>query len=276
MNHPKLRLAILDMYNGIPNQGMRCIQDIVGRYEESLDVAIFDVRGKAELPNADDFDIYISTGGPGSPFDGDGHWDKKYYKLIDQLWNSNLRGVASKKYVFFICHSFQMACIHFDLGNVIRRKSMSFGTFPIHLTDAGLDEPIFQGLDSIFWGADFRYWQFIQPDLAKFNTTGVEILALEKVRPHVPLERAVMAIRFSDEFIGVQFHPEADADGMLKHFRMEEKWIGIVNEYGKEKYASMIKDLSDPRKIAFTNQTVLPNFLNISIEALRPERVPAF
>jgi hypothetical protein len=29
------------------------------------------------------YDIYISTGGPGDPLVGDGSWDTKYIELID-------------------------------------------------------------------------------------------------------------------------------------------------------------------------------------------------
>jgi aspartyl/asparaginyl beta-hydroxylase (cupin superfamily) len=33
---------------------------------------------------------------------------------------------------------------------------------------------------------------------------------LEKIRDHVQYERAIMAVRFTDYFVGTQFHPEAD------------------------------------------------------------------
>ncbi|MEM9261926.1 MAG: GMP synthase, partial [Bacteroidota bacterium] len=65
------RLAILDMYDGTPNQGMRCIQEIVEAYRNHVQYEVFDVRGTAEVPGLD-FDIYIATGGPGDPRDGDG------------------------------------------------------------------------------------------------------------------------------------------------------------------------------------------------------------
>ena len=32
-----------------------------------------------------------------------------------------------------------------------------------------------------------------------------------------------MAIRFSREIVGVQFHPEADAEGMMRYFQREDK-----------------------------------------------------
>lgn len=263
-----LKLAILDMYDGHVNQGMRCIDEIVNRYKNDFSYRVFDVRGKAELPDTS-YDIYISSGGPGSPYDGDGNWDEQYYDLIDRLWESNRQGIEPKKYVFFICHSFQMACLYFGVGEVNKRKSMSFGTFPVYPTDLGVAEPVFKGLDNPFWVADFRDWQVVQPKLEVIEKIGAQILAIEKMRPHVPLERAVMGIRFSDEFIGVQFHPEADGNGMLQHFSKEDKLVFIVNKYGKEKYATMITDLSHPDKIEKTNETILPNFLEQAIQNLK-------
>lgn len=262
----KLRLAILDLYDGTANQGMRCIQDIVSRYKHLMDWEIFDVRAKAEIPNLD-FDIYISTGGPGSPLEGDGIWDEQYYRWLNEVWEWN-QYEDMKKHVFLICHSFQMACDHFQLGRIAPRRSMSFGTFPVHQTDTGVVDPIFEGLPIPFWAADFRRWQFIEPNPQRFQELGAEILALEKIRPHVPLERAIMAVRFSSEIIGTQFHPEADAEGMLVHFQEEERKFNIIEEHGEAKFKRMIRDLSDPEKIAKTNATILPNFLNRAIEQL--------
>jgi homoserine O-succinyltransferase len=68
----KLRLAILDLYDGEPNLGMDSIIGMVQRYEDQIDWQRFDVRQKAEVPKVEDFDLFISSGGPGSPLDGDG------------------------------------------------------------------------------------------------------------------------------------------------------------------------------------------------------------
>jgi homoserine O-succinyltransferase len=262
-----LRLAILDMYDNTPNQGMRCIQDIVRRFESSLEWKVFDVRSKAELPGMD-YDIFIATGGPGSPHDGDGHWDVRFFEWMQQTWEWNLVPGNRKKHVFFICHSFQMAVKHFKLSQVTRRRSQSFGTFPCHMTDLGISEPLFDGLPNPFYVADFRDWQCIQPDLDRFEAMGAKILALEKIRPHIPLERAIMSIRFSEEFFGVQFHPEADPDGMLKHFMDSERRKTIVDEHGAKKYLSMIDHLNDSDKIGLTHEIILPMFLNRAIRQL--------
>lgn len=257
------RLAILDMYNGVSNQGMRCIKDIVSRFAGKVEYEIFDVRGKAEVPDLT-FDFYLSTGGPGNPLEGDGHWDAKYYAWLQAVWTWN-QHEEEKKQVFFICHSFQMAVNFFNLAEITDRRSMSFGTFPVHLTDTGAEETVFAGLNNPFWAADFRYCQVTEPNEKKFEEMGASVLALEKIRPHVKLERAIMAIRFSPEMIGVQFHPEADPEGMIAHFIEPERREAVITEHGAEKYHRMLADMRHPRRILRTYERVLPQFIEQAI-----------
>ena len=70
-----------------------------------------------------------------------------------------------------------------------------------------------------------------------------------------------MAIRFSDEIFGTQFHPEADAEGMARYFQKEEKKMAITKEYGIEKFNEMVERLNDPDKISLTEKTIIPKFL---------------
>ena len=65
------------------------IEDIINRFNQIATFQIFDIRGKKEFPSVDKFDIYISTGGPGNPLEGDGNWDLMWYDFINQLteWN---------------------------------------------------------------------------------------------------------------------------------------------------------------------------------------------
>ena len=102
----------------------------------------------------------------------------------------------------------------------------------------------------------------------QLKETGSQIFCIEKERPHVPYERAVMGIRFNDYFIGTQFHPEADAMGMRLHLQSEEKKKTVIENYGMEKWESMIEKLNDPDKIVWTHDHVLPNFLKIATDQL--------
>jgi homoserine O-succinyltransferase/O-acetyltransferase len=263
----RLRLAILDMNDGRPNQGMRCIRDIVSRYSSVFEIDEFDVRAGGELPNLD-YDVYISSGGPGNPLEGDGVWDKAWYNLVGDLWQHNIENPFEKKYMFFICHSFQMACHFFELGTLTPRKSTSFGIMPIHMTEAGKDDAILADLPNPMYAVDSRDWQLIQPDLDVFTLHGAQILAMEKIRTHVELERAIMAVRFSDEFIGTQFHPEADPIGMKIHFEREEIKNKVIENFGKAKYDDMMDKIDDPDKITMTHDTILPTFIETAIEKI--------
>jgi GMP synthase-like glutamine amidotransferase len=269
MDNKTMKVAIIDMNNGVANQGMRGIKEILVKYRQDHDVEfsldVFDLRQKAELPGLD-YNIYISTGGPGSPYDGEGEaWENQFFDLLGKLHDHNISSELDKKYVFLICHSFQLACRKFNLGNVTNRKSNAFGIFPINLTEAGENEPLLKGLTNPFYSVDSRDWQVIEPDEAAFEAFGAKILALEKERPNVDLERCIMAIRFSEEIIGTQFHPEADPTGMKMYLLRDDKKKVIIDNHGEEKYFDMLDSLDHPERISLTQSVILPNFLGQAI-----------
>jgi len=258
MDTQTFSIAILDMYDDEANVGMAAIKDIISSFEE-FSYEVFDVRNKHEFPGFD-FDIYIFSGGPGDPLKWENDWTPKFYNFIDILWKYNLSNPHPKP-AFFICHSFQMMCHHFGLGALTKRKSTSFGLYPIHLTKAGRQDPIFGKLSDPFYGADSRNYQFIRPAFDRFEAMGASILAMEKKRPHILLERAVMAVRFSNAWVGAQFHPEADPKGML-HLMLKTPKGKIIRELkGDEKFDQIIEDLRDPTTLERTYQTLLPAFL---------------
>jgi len=268
-----MRVAILDLYEGQENQGMRCIREILNQFAEIHHIDIirdeYEVRLGKEVPGLD-YDVYISSGGPGSPLESEGsEWEKVYFDWLDSVeaFNSDPLNPL-KKQVFFICHSFQLACRHYQVADVVKRKSTSFGVFPIHYLADADSETIFQGLKDPFYAVDSRDYQVIQPRLHKLRERGSKILAIEKARPHVPLERAVMAIRFDENFVGTQFHPEADAIGMSLHLQTPEKKKTVIENHGEAKWQSMIDHLGDPDKIMHTYSHILPNFLKQAVDRL--------
>lgn len=269
----KIKVAIIDMNNGVTNQGMRGIQEVLLRYQKEAGVALaldlFDLRQKGETPGLE-YDIYISSGGPGSPYDGEGQqWEHDFFTLLDDIQSFNLNTEHKKKHAFLICHSFQMACRKFGIGQVVKRRSTSFGIFPVFLTEEGENDPIFNGLPNPFYTVDSRDWQVTNPDDENFNDKGTQVLALEKDRPHIDLERCVMSVRFTKEIVGTQFHPEADPVGMKLYLAQEDKKKAIVDNHGEEKYNDMLHSLDNPSRIALTQHIVLPNFLNEAINTLQ-------
>ncbi|HOZ83052.1 MAG TPA: GMP synthase [Bacteroidia bacterium] len=269
-NFIPVRVAVLDLYNGEPNEGMRSIRSILERFSKFTVCSFFDVRQKNEVPDLS-FDIYISSGGPGCPLPAGEEWEEPFYALWDKLIEHNADTENKKKYAFLICHSFQMMAHHLGFGVVSERHSPSFGIFPIHKTDDGNNDRIIGRLPEPFYAVDSREWQVTTPDLDKIVHSGGKLLCLEKMRPHVPYERAIMGLRFSDEILGVQFHPEADAEGMYRYFDRPDKKEKIMELYGSEKYYDMIESLSDPNKIELTHHAIIPCFLADAIEHLYPQ-----
>jgi homoserine O-succinyltransferase/O-acetyltransferase len=264
----KIRVAILDMYKNHPNEGLRNLKEIVGHEDFDFEWSVFDVRGKGEVPGMD-FDIFISSGGPGSPYDGEGmQWEKDFFNLIDNIWDHNANGNPRKKYVFAICHSFQLLARHFQLGNVCRRKSTAFGVFNIHKTENAREDMYFRNLPDPFYAVDSRDWQLIQPDTDQIIQNDAVVLAIEKRRDHVPYERAIMALRLTKYFYMTQFHPEADATGMLHYFQMPEKRQHVIDHHGEWKLTEMIMHLNDQEKIPLTHDALIPAFLREAKEQL--------
>ncbi len=274
----RLRVAILDLYEGVENQGMRCLREILNQFAEyySLDLVTdeFEVRLHKQVPGLD-YDCYISSGGPGSPLESEGSdWEAVYFDWYHQVAHFNLQEEnVIKKKIFFICHSFQLVCRHLEMATVSKRKSTAFGVFPIHLLPGAHDEAIFRGLLNPFYAVDSREYQVTGPDHHKLKATGASIIAIEKARPHVPLERAIMAIRFNENMVGTQFHPEADAIGMSLYLQTPAKKEMVIENHGKEKWQSMIDQLNDKGKIMHTYEHVLPNFLLETVNHLMPLEV---
>lgn len=270
-----VNVAILDLYDNEPNQGMRCIQEIVKSADRQVrqrpvSMKIYETRYKSEAPGLD-YDIYISSGGPGSPFDGLGKkWETQYFQLLDAIWNHNQKSRELKKYVFFICHSFQMMARFFEFATVQKREKRSFGIIPVAKTEGAERDWMFKELPAPFYAADFRQYEVIQPNEAVLNSLNATLLAREAQRSNPNLEKALMAARISDEIMGTQFHPEADPVSMLFHFRQPERKQQVVDEYGEVKYYEMIAHLEDPENILLTRRMILPRFIRKAIRQLTP------
>ncbi len=81
-----------------------------------------------------------------------------------------------------------------------------------------------------------------------------------------------MGVRFTDYFVGVQFHPEADAMSFISNLKNKERREKIIAMKGRTKFRNMLEDLLDEEKIFKTNETIIPNFLRIAINDLIKNR----
>ncbi len=261
-----MKIAILDLYEGESNEGMRCIRELVDQFKNEVNFPVsyevFDVRQHLEIADLS-FDVFISSGGPGSPLTSLGSaWEANYFELMDSILRHNRENPFQKKFIFLICHSFQVFCRHYGYGKITKRKSTAFGVMPVHKTKEGRKEPLFSQLSDPFYAVDSRDYQLIEPNEGKIWSGGGNILCIEKERPLIPFERAVMAIRFDEVIIGTQFHPEVDSDGMHRFLLREDKKKIVTEKYGEKKYFLMMQMLNEPDKIKHTHKTILPNFLH--------------
>lgn len=266
----KFKVAILDMYNNFPNEGMRCIRQLLRRAESDNQVQLvidtFNVRANNEVPGLD-YDIYISSGGPGSPLASNEPWEPLYFRFIDELFVYNATA-ERKKHALLICHSFQLVSRHLRLGEVGMRKSTSFGVLPVHLTTTGHTDPIFAQLPEPFYAVDSRDYQLTDLHDERMAQLGIKVLCLEKERPYIPLARAIMALRFSPEIVGTQFHPEADGEGMLRYMLTDERKQQVITAYGEDKYHEMVRLLANPSTIELTESIIIPNFMRLALVTL--------
>ncbi|WP_158798588.1 type 1 glutamine amidotransferase [Pedobacter sp. L105] len=291
----KFKVAVIDMNDGFPNLGMKGIIDILSAYEAAhnieLSAEIFDLRSKNEIPGIN-FDIYISSGGPGSPLDGAHQsWESSFSALLDTIeaYNSTHH---QKKHVFLICYSFQLACRKYGVGKISRRKSGVFGILPVTLTEDGKNDIIFKGLPNPFYAVDSREWQVTDPEQQLSAIPEVQVLAIETIIS-IPLatnksaddnlmtakdqlhthekdrpEPCMMAVRFSKEFTGTQFHPEANPADIRIYLLEADKKEAVIADHGKEKYAGIFSQLDNPDGVILTQQHILPNFLREAIQSL--------
>ncbi|WCT12794.1 type 1 glutamine amidotransferase [Mucilaginibacter jinjuensis] len=260
----QIKIAILDLYNGIANQAINSFEQILEKYRTkhklNLNWQIFKVREANELPDLN-FDAYLSSGGPGNPFSGAEEWDKNYFKLIDGIEAYNNSNQKPKKHVLFICHSFQLLCRRYKLGEVLLRNIPSFGIVPVELLE---DDDLLKNLSNPFYAVDSRSWQVVNPDMKVFEKIGAKILAIERERSdHLP--RALMAIRLNDYFVATQFHPEMSPEIMGKRLLMDDNKQQVIDEFGEEGYQQMLEELNDADKLWLTFNTIMSNFLDRAI-----------
>lgn len=256
------RVAVLDFYQQEPNQGMRCIIETLEREGFASDV--YEVRCQHQIPKVTDYDAFVSSGGPGDPHEVLTHdWGPPYQAFLNELKDRNAVE-ETKRHAFLICHSYQMACITWGLAEVTRRKSRAFGIYPMNKTSSGASDPLLDELGDPFWVVDSREWQVIQPHPEEMAELGAEILAIERERPHVPLERAAMMIRFTPEIVGTQFHPEADESSMEFYLNNPERLQKMLDAVGEEKVEKIRSHLGDKQGINHTHHSLIPTFLSMA------------
>jgi homoserine O-succinyltransferase len=271
-----LRLCIIDMNNAHVNQAMRCLRGLaatffeqVARKNPGLACELVEVspRDTAE-PVPRDCDLYLSSGGPGSPFDGDGQgWFDDYGRFSDQVVESAVRGGADQRALFAICYSFEMVVRHFAVAHVGPRAERKFGVMPIYTTAEGQRHPLLAAFGDRLFAFEHRNWEAIDLDEQRLHALGGRLLARES-RDGVSKGRALLALEVAPGVEAVQFHPEADRPGVMNWVARPEQAAAFKATYGEVTYQAMLRTLDDPRRLARTFALVIPGWLVRRFNAL--------
>lgn len=121
------RIAVISMGEGWPSAGLEAVKTLAQAYGEM--VCMQDIRIGEAVPALDDFDILLSTGGPGDPTDL-GQWGESYTTLINHILKHNRQNPLHPKKAFLICHSFQVMSYYWGLGEISKRDAALWGAMP--------------------------------------------------------------------------------------------------------------------------------------------------
>ncbi len=264
-----LRLCIIDMNNAHVNQAMRCLRGIaagffahVARHNPMLTCELVEVSPRdTGNPVPRDCDLYVSSGGPGSPFDGDGQpWLSDYGRFSEGVAESAARGGADRRALFAICYSFEMVVRHFKLAHIGPRAERKFGVMPIYTTPEGQRHPLLAAFGDRLFAFEHRNWEAVELDEARLKNLGGSVLARES-RDGVSKGRALLALDVAPGIEAVQFHPEADRPGVMNWVARPEQAAAFKAVYGEVTYQAMLRTLDDPRRLARTFALVIPGWL---------------
>jgi GMP synthase-like glutamine amidotransferase len=268
------------MNNAHVNQAMRCLRGLaaaffqhVARRNPGLACELVEVspRDTAD-PVPRDCDLYLSSGGPGSPFDGDGQgWADDYGRFSDDVVASAARGGADQRALFAICYSFEMVVRHFKLARIGPRTERKFGVMPVYTTGEGQRHPLLAAFGDRLFAFEHRNWEAIDLDERRLRALGGRLLARES-RDGVSKGRAILALEVAPGVEAVQFHPEADRPGVMNWVARPEQAAAFKAVYGEVTYQAMLRTLDDPRRLARTFALVIPGWLARHFNALAAPR----
>jgi GMP synthase-like glutamine amidotransferase len=268
------------MNNAHVNQAMRCLRGIaqsffdhVAKANPDLPCELVEVSPRdTNNPVPRDCDLYVSSGGPGSPFDGDGQpWFADYGRFADGVTESASRGGEEQRALFAICYSFEMVVRHYDLAKIGPRAERKFGVMPVYTTSEGQKHPLLSAFGDRLFAFEHRNWEAIDLDEARLRGLGGGVLARES-RDGVSKGRAILALDVAPGIEAVQFHPEADRPGVMNWVARPEQAAAFKAVYGEVTYQAMLRTLDNPRRLARTFALVIPGWLVRRFNLLAPSR----
>lgn len=276
-----LRVCLIDMNNGHPNQAMRCLRLLVSRFHEhirttnpGIDIQLVQVSPRDKGERApDDCDLYLASGGPGSPYDGDGQqWLTDFEHFLDAVVEDNLvRGPAARA-LFGVCYSFEIIVRHYKLATVAPRATRKFGVMPVYTTAAGRAHPLLAPFGDRLFAFEHRNWEAIDLDESALKKLGGTVLARESREGRDDKGKAILGLDVAPGIETVQFHPEADRAGVIAWVTRPDQAQAFREAYGDETYERMLKTLDDPNRLARTFAILIPGWMVRKFNGMAPDR----
>jgi len=275
-----LSVCIIDMNSGHVNQAMRCFRTIVTRFfdkvrEENpgLACSLCEVSPRdTQAPVPRDCDIYLGSGGPGSPYDGDDlPWFADVSGFLDGLVDQARKEDADQKSLFGVCYTFEILVRHFEIAEVAMRDSRKFGVMPAYTTAFGQKHPLLAPFRDRLFAFEHRNWEAVNLREARLRELGGGVLAQESRDGHSK-GRALLGFEIAPGIETVQFHPEADRAGVMSWIARPEQAAAFRATYGEDTYQAMLRTLEDPNRLARTYALVIPGFLQRRFNALARAR----
>jgi hypothetical protein len=276
-----LRLSLVDMNNGVPNEAVRCFRRLLDAFaarvrsaNPRLAVVLEHVqpRNLGELPSRQ-ADLILSSGGPGSPHDGwEEPWCTGYRAFLDSILDRTAQRPDRAPTAFVVCHSFEIAIQHFRFAEMARRQDLKFAIFPAYLTEEGPKEDFLQPFGERLFVWEHRRFQAVGLDVARLRQQQGAVFARESRPGQTDKGEALLALRFGPGLEGTQFHPEADRPGVLAWIHRPEHTAALRDAYGNSLLERMMKTLDDPGRLARTYALLIPGWLTSRFNHLAEAR----
>jgi 3-oxoacyl-[acyl-carrier-protein] synthase-3 len=268
------------MNHGHPNQAMRCFRVLIDGFFAKVKAAnpglettsiTVQPRNLFELPPTD-CDLYLSSGGPGSPFEHDGEtWLTSYYGWLDSIVERNLREGSAAPGLLGVCYTFELLINHFKVARMVQRANRKFGVMPIYTTAEGLAHPLTAPFQDRLFAFENRSWEAVDLDERQLRSLGGKLLARES-RDGYSKGLGLHAFEFAPGIEGTQFHPEADKPGVIAWLRKREQAEAFIEAYGAITYQRMLRTLDNPERLAKTFTSLIPGWLTRRFNALAQHR----
>ena len=282
-SHRELSVCLIDMNAGHENQAMRCFRGIVTAFFDrvrsvnpGLPCRVVEVSPRDtnnRIPR--DCDIYIGSGGPGSPFDGDDQpWFADFGSFVNSMVDETRRQDEHQKSLFGVCYTYEVLVRHFGVADVSTRDSRKFGVMPIYTTASGQKHPLLAPFRDRLFAFEHRNWEAVNENDKRIAELGGSILALESRDGHSK-GRGLLGVDFGGGIEAVQFHPEADRAGVMSWVARPEQAAAFRATYGEETYQAMLRTLDDPNRLARTFALVIPGYLQRRFNLLAGARAYA-